>query len=49
MRPAPDGKATLLREAYPDALWLDLLKSDEYRRYLQYSELLRQELSARPG
>ena len=39
------GKTTLLRRAYPDAWWIDLLKSEEYRRYLQKPELLRQELA----
>ena len=38
------GKTTLLRAAYPDAFWIDLLKSEEYRRYLQHPEVLRQEL-----
>ena len=40
------GKSTLLRQAYPDALWIDLLKADEFRRYLSRPELLRQELEA---
>lgn len=46
--PRQTGKTTLLRAAYPDALWLDLLKADEYRRYLERPELLRQELAAQP-
>src|SRR5690554_3860175 len=45
--PRQTGKSTLLRQAYPDALWIDLLKSEEYRRYLQNPEFLRQELAAR--
>jgi predicted AAA+ superfamily ATPase len=40
------GKTTLLRETYPHAFWIDLLKSKEYRRYLQNPERLRQEISA---
>ena len=46
--PRQTGKSTLLRDAYPNARWIDLLKSEEYRRYLQRPELLREELSARP-
>jgi len=42
--PRQTGKTTLLRTAYPDALWVDLLKAEEYRRYLQNPELLRAEL-----
>jgi predicted AAA+ superfamily ATPase len=44
--PRQTGKTTLLKAAYPDALWIDLLKADEYRRYLQNPELLRAELAA---
>ena len=43
--PRQTGKTTLLRRAYADAWWIDLLKSEEYRRYLQRPELLRQELA----
>jgi predicted AAA+ superfamily ATPase len=42
--PRQTGKTTLLREAYPDARWIDLLKAEEFRRYVQRPELLRQEL-----
>jgi len=42
--PRQTGKTTLLRRSYPDAVWIDLLKSEEYRRYLERPELLRQEL-----
>ncbi|MFC1837601.1 ATP-binding protein [Thermodesulfobacteriota bacterium] len=38
------GKSTLLRQTYPDALWVDLLKSEEFRRYLEHPELLREEI-----
>lgn len=44
--PRQTGKTTLLRRTYPDALWLDLLKADEYRRYLERPEMLRQEIAA---
>ena len=42
--PRQSGKSTLLRQRYPEARWIDLLKSEEFRRYLQRPELLRQEL-----
>ena len=44
--PRQAGKTTLLRQSYPDARWLDLLKSDEFRRYSANPELLRQEIEA---
>lgn len=40
--PRQTGKTTLLHEAYPNALWVDLLKAD-FRRYLQNPERLREE------
>lgn len=46
--PRLTGKTTLLREAYPDGLWIDLLKADEYRRYLERPELLREEITRGP-
>jgi predicted AAA+ superfamily ATPase len=46
--PRQTGKTTLLRDAYGDAVWVDLLKADEYRRYLERPELLREELRPRP-
>ena len=46
--PRQTGKTTLLRQAYPDSPWIDLLKADEYRRYVERPELLRQELVTRP-
>jgi len=42
--PRQAGKSTLLRQSYPDSYWLDLLKADEFRRYVTKPELLRQEL-----
>ena len=47
--PRQTGKTTLLQATYPDAVWIDLLKADEYRRYLQNPELLRGELALRPS
>ena len=41
------GKTTLLRAIYPAAMWIDFLKAEEYRRYLQNPELLRGELAVR--
>ena len=40
------GKTTLMRRAYPEAWWVDLLRSEDYRRYLQNPERLREELLA---
>lgn len=47
--PRQTGKSTLLRATYPDATWIDLLKSDEMARYLSRPALLREELEARPA
>lgn len=46
--PRQTGKTTLLTQTYPNAVWIDLLKADEYRRYLERPELLREELAAGP-
>ncbi len=46
--PRQTGKSTLLREHYPAGYWIDLLKSDEFRRYATRPELLRLELEANP-
>lgn len=46
--PRQTGKTTLLRAVYPDALRIDLLKADEFRRYLERPERLREELAAQP-
>ena len=40
------GKSTLLRQRYPDGVWVDLLKADEFRRYVARPERLREELEA---
>ncbi len=44
--PRQSGKSTLLRHCYPDGRWIDLLKSDEFRRYATRPELLRLEIEA---
>ena len=44
--PRQAGKSTLLRRRYPDGLWFDLLKGDEFRRYVSRPELLREDLEA---
>ena len=44
--PRQTGKTTLLRHRYPDARWLDLLKADEFRRYVANPERLREEMEA---
>jgi predicted AAA+ superfamily ATPase len=44
--PRQTGKTTLLRQAYSDAFWIDLLKADEYRRYLTRPERMREEIAA---
>ena len=46
--PRQTGKSTLLRETYGQDRWVDLLKADEFRRYLARPELLRQEIEAEP-
>jgi predicted AAA+ superfamily ATPase len=44
--PRQTGKSTLLRATYPDAIWVDLLRTDELMRYAQRPALLREELEA---
>jgi len=44
--PRQTGKSTLLRQSYGDGRWIDLLKAEEFRRYLARPELLRQEIEA---
>ena len=45
--PRQTGKTTLLRRCYPNARWIDLLKADEFRRYMTHPEYLRQEIEAK--
>ena len=44
--PRQTGKTTLLKELFPKSYWLDLLKSDSYRRYAAKPEFLRGEVLA---
>lgn len=44
--PRQAGKSTLLKQAYPGARRVDLLKADVYRRYSTHPEYLRQEIAA---
>ncbi len=46
--PRQVGKSTLLKTVYPDARRIDLLRSDQYLRYLERPALLREELDAEP-
>lgn len=36
--PRQAGKSTLLKHQYADGLWIDLLKADEFRRYVANPE-----------
>lgn len=47
--PRQTGKSSLLRATYPQAMWIDLLKTDEFARYAQRPARLREELLAVPG
>lgn len=44
--PRQAGKTTLLKAQYGDCRWIDLLKADEFRRYVVNPEFLRQEVDA---
>jgi len=44
--PRQTGKTTLLKQTYPEALRIDLLKSDVLMRYLRNPSLLREEVMA---
>ncbi len=46
--PRQCGKSTLLQQCFPDAIWIDLLKSDVFHRYSVRPELLRLELETAP-
>jgi hypothetical protein len=41
--PRQTGKSTLLRDTYPDATWIDLLRTDVFIRYRTHPALLREE------
>ncbi|MBI4712959.1 MAG: ATP-binding protein [Planctomycetes bacterium] len=47
--PRGTGKTTLLRQNYPDALWIDLLEPDIFRSYSAYPERLREIILANPN
>ena len=47
--PRQTGKTTLLKQLYPDALRIDLLKTDELIRYLEKPSILREEAEALPS
>ena len=47
--PRQTGKSTLLRQAYGDQMWIDLLHTDEYRTFLQAPQILRERLQAAPS
>ena len=44
--PRQTGKTTLLKACFPGERWIDLLKSDQFRRYATNPEYLREELEA---
>ncbi len=46
--PRQIGKTTLLKHLYPNALRIDLLKTDELMRYLKTPYVLREEIQALP-
>lgn len=46
--PRQTGKTTMLKERYGEARWIDLLKSEEFRRYATSPDVLRQEIEAEP-
>jgi predicted AAA+ superfamily ATPase len=46
--PRQTGKSSLLREAFPDATWIDLLRTDDFVRYRTRPALLREELLEAP-
>ena len=47
--PRQTGKTTLLKSCYPNALRIDLLKTDELMRYTKEPSLLREEVAALPA
>ena len=47
--PRQAGKTTLLRQHYGECRWVDLLKADQFRRYVVNPEFLRQEVEAEDG
>lgn len=47
--PRQTGKTTFLKAKYPDAIRIDLLKTDELMRYLRRPALLREEAGSQPA
>ena len=47
--PRQTGKTTLLKLLYPNAMRIDLLKTDELLRYLKNPSILREEVEALPS
>ncbi len=47
--PRQTGKTTLLKNLFPEAMRIDLLKTDELLRYLQTPSILREEVEALPA
>jgi predicted AAA+ superfamily ATPase len=47
--PRQTGKTSLLRATYPDAVWVDLLRTDEAIRYASRPAFLREELLLQPA
>ena len=41
--PRQTGKTSLLKKVFPDVPWIDLLKAEEFRRYTERPERLREE------
>jgi predicted AAA+ superfamily ATPase len=39
------GKSTLLKKLFPDAVYYDLLKADDFERFSRRPSLLREELT----
>jgi predicted AAA+ superfamily ATPase len=46
--PRQTGKTSLLRDTYPNAVWIDLLRTDDVIRYGSRPAFLREELLAQP-
>ena len=44
--PRQTGKTTLLKSMFPEVPWIDLLKAEEFRRYTEHPERLREEIAA---
>lgn len=47
--PRQTGRSTRLHRVYPKSLWIDLLQSEVFRRYLNHPERLREQLERGDG